>query len=300
MPENNFFYITDISVINSKIKTQNDYIELNEKGLFQNNQIWESNKITETIDELGSSLPPRLKNRMSLLSIGVCDVVDRGAGKNLKEEDELILFTCFGEIETTNKIIKNIIIDNFEHVSPTLFHNSVHHTSLGYYTILKGVNNWCTTISDGLKTNFSFINFLNNNLLLNQNFIVVHGDEYSDFNHLDKNIHLDLFPVFISYKVVVSNNGVGFKFINCFNSIDELLGDEKFKNTDNIFMDKINFLKFKKSGINKKFFTEYPLVLDNPCGIIYRIAMPFYLNIKGASLIIENINEKYYCYEVKL
>jgi len=300
VPDDRFFYISDISIINSGIKTQKEFIDMHNKGIFQNNQLWINNKLTKTINELGSSLPPRLKNRMSLLSIGVCDALDRGAGKDLKENEEIILFTCFGEIDTTNTIIKNIILDNYEHVSPTLFHNSVHHTSLGYFTIFKGFNNWCTTISDGLKTNLSFINFLNNNLLLNQSFAVVHGDEYSEFNNLDKNIQLELFPVFISYRVKVSGSSSGFKFINCFNSFEELSESEIFKISDNIFTGEAVFFKFKKSGINKNIFTEYPLVLDNPCGIIYRLAMPFYLNIKGISLVIENINKKYYCYEAKL
>jgi hypothetical protein len=40
--------------------------------------------------------------------------------------------------------------------------------------------------------------------------------------------------------------------------------------------------------------------LDNPCGIILRLAFPFYFNMQGTSLVIEEINNKFYCFEVNL
>ena len=86
-------------------------------------------------------------------------------------------------------------------------------------------------------------------MLLNQSFAVVHGDEYSEFNNLDKNIQLELLPVFISYKVKVSGSNSGFKFINCFNSFDELSENEIFKISENIFTGKAEFLKYKKVNL---------------------------------------------------
>ena len=72
-------------------------------------------------------------------------------------------------------------------------------------------------------------------------------------------------------------------------NLEDLKKLEIYKNT---------FIKLKST--NKKVITEYPVILDNPCGIIFRLAFPFYINIKGLSLVIESIKDKIYYFEVNL
>lgn len=301
MKKKDYFKLTDIAILNSNASSIEEF-----NKLFQSNLFSDINKINDynlnyNIDNIANNISSRLKNRMSPLSIGICSALDNGPGKNLSENEEITLFTSFGEIDITDKIIKNIIIDKYEHVSPTLFHNSVHHTPLGYYTIIKKINNRCITVSDGLNTNESFINFLKYNSLLEESFVAVHGDEYSAFFDLDKTTEKKkLFPTFISYRIIKSKNNTGFRYISAFDSADELFKSEEFLKSNNIFAGKDIFIKIKDDIKNKKLFTEYPMVFDNPCAVIYRLAMPFYFNIKGLSLVTEKINDKYHLFEVKI
>jgi hypothetical protein len=290
--------ITDIAFLNSNTKTTEDLNNLYNEGFFQDEKKWKNYNLSNEIQSLTESINSRLKNRMSQLSLGVFNVLEKGPGEKLKSNEEIYLFTGFGEIETTNQIIKSIVIDKFNLVSPTLFHNSVHHTSLGYYTILKGVHNTCSTISDGLNNNISFVNFLIKREELDKTFIVVGGDEYSDFYKLDQLNQYKIVPSFVAYRVI-SKMDKGFVFGGIANNFDELINLDIFKSALTIFADKKTFLKFDKSK-NKNILTEYPLVLDNPCGIILRLSLPFYFNIKGTSLVIEEINNKFYYFEVFL
>ncbi len=291
-------YITDIAFINSNTRSGNELNNLFKDGFFSNEKKWETYNLSNDIQALYEGINSRLKNRMSQLSLGVYNVLENGPGKNLKEDEEIFLFTGFGEIDTTDKIIKSILIEKFNLVSPTLFHNSVHHTSLGYYTIVKNVHNTCATISDGVCTNLSFINYIKKREKINKPFIIVGGEEYSKFYELDKINNYKIAPAFVSYRIIQDQNK-GFNFCGIFNNLEELFKNDSFKKAGTILTDKNTFLKIKKS-IDKKVLTEYPLVLDNPCGIILRLAFPFYFNIKGTSLVIEETNNKFYCFEVNL
>lgn len=291
-------YITDIAFINSKTRSGVELNALFNDGFFNDEKKWTTYNLSNDIQALYEGINSRLKNRMSQLSLGVYHVLENGPGKNLKEDEEIYLFTGFGEIETTDKIIKSIIIEKYNLVSPTLFHNSVHHTSLGYYTIVKNVHNTCATISDGICTNLSFINYLKKRELVNRQFIVVGGDEYSQFYELDKINNYKIVPAFVSYRIIPDKNS-GFNFCGISNNLEELFENDSFKRAKTIIADKNTFIKLKKN-IDKNVLTEYPLVLDNPCSIILRLAFPFYFNIKGTSLVIEEINSKFYYFEVNL
>lgn len=293
-----YSFITDFAFINSNIKTPDEINNLFNNNFFNDKNKWKNYNLSNNIPFLYEGINSRLKNRMSQLSLGVYNVLEKGPGKKLKEDEEIYLFTGFGEIETTNQIIKSIVIDKYNLVSPTLFHNSVHHTSLGYYTILKGIHNTCATISDGIENNFSFINFLKKREKLNKSFIAVGGEEYSDFYELDELNKYKIIPAFIAYRIIPRTDK-GFIFGGVFNNFNDLINHELFKNATTIFSDKKSFLKLN-NNFKKNILTEYPLVLDNPCGIILRLALPFYLNIKGTSMVIEEIDNKFYCFEVIL
>jgi hypothetical protein len=56
----------------------------------------------------------------------------------------------------------------------------------------------------------------------------------------------------------------------------------------------------KSKNINKNIYSDYPISKDNPCGIITRLAMPFYFNFNGISIVLEKIKDKYYAFEVNL
>ena len=290
--------ITDIAFLNSNTKTSGELDNLFSNGFFSDEKKWENYKLSNDIQSLCEGINSRLKNRMSQLSLGVYNVLERGPGKNLKEDEDIYLFTGFGEIETSNQIIKSIIIDKFNLVSPTLFHNSVHHTSLGYYTILKKAHNTCATISDGVENNYSFISFLKKREKINKSFITVGGDEYSSFYELDQLSKYKIVPAFVAYRITPGMEK-GFIFGDILSSLDDLINLEVFKNASTILSDKKTFLKLNKD-FNKNILTEFPLVLDNPCGIILRLALPFYFNIKGTSIVIEEIDNKFYYFEVIL
>lgn len=295
---NDYCNITDISFINSNSKTYEDYNALFLNGLFSNKEAWNNYALSDDIKDLGSSINSRLRNRMSQMSLGIFNAIENGPGKNIESDEEIYLFTGFGEIETTNIIIKNITLDKHNVVSPTLFHNSVHHTSLGYYTIIKNIHNPCFCVSDGLATNFSFINLLSLRAKINKSFVVSAGEEYSGFYSMDRTRSIKIAPSFASYRIIPGSKN-GFRFLGEFNNLDDLKKQKVFIEADNIFANKGLFLELN-SITNKKTFTEFPVVQDNPCAIINRLAFPFYFNIKGRSLVLERHLEKIYCFEVNI
>jgi hypothetical protein len=289
--------IENISFINSNTNKKEDFIKLYDSGLFEN--ISNDKYLLQTeIKNLGETINSRLRNRMSLMSLGVYNALENGPGINIRPDEELSLFTGFGEIETTNIILKNILIEKLQHVSPTHFHNSVHHTSLGYYTIIKGMHNPCITISDGLSTNLAFIHYIQKRILINSNFTVIVGDEYSDFFKLDMNKSLNLVPVFGAYRILTDSDK-GFCFNGVYQSIEDLTKTDLYKNASTIIADKETFLNLKNK-IDKKLLTDYPAFLDNPCSIALRLAFPFYFDIKGTTLVLQNASDKFYCFEVIL
>ena len=291
--------IKDIVFLNSNSKNKDDYYKLFNEGLFSDQGKWNNYKLYNKIDGMGNDIDSRLRNRMSDLSLGVYNVLENGPGKDIQEDNEFCLFTGFGEIETTDKILKNIIIDKYSHVSPTLFHNSVHHTSLGYYTIIKKIHNPCMTISDGLKTNLSFINYIKLRIQLNKVMIIVGGDESSSFFNLDKNNPLTIVPSYVAYKILPKSDK-GFSFGGIVDNFEDLINLDSFKKSKYIFADKDTFIKLKEKIADKEIITEYPIVQDNPCGVIFRLAFPFYFNIKGLSLVVDKVNDKIFYFEVLL
>ena len=118
-----------------------------------------------------------------------------------------------------------------------------------------------------------------------------------NISQIDKIINI--VPSFVSYKVV-PNTDNGFKFIGIFNSLDELLKEKIFIESKYIFSDKDTFFNLKNKKIGKNLYCEYPIVKDNPCGIIYRLAFPFLINLTGNSLVLEKINDKIFCFNINL
>ena len=296
---NSYINITEISFLNSNTNTLEDLNSLYKDGLFSDKEQWSNYNLSVDLPCLGRSISSRIKNRMSQLSLGVLDVMENGPEKNLDEDEELCLFTGFGEIETTDKIVKNVIIDKHQLVSPTLFHNSVHHTSLGYYTIIKKKHNSCITISDGLRTNLSFISYVDYMAKSKKKIVVISGDEYSSFFELDIIRNINLFPVFIAYRMSYTDN-TGFRFIGVFDTLNDILAADNFLSAGKIIADKDTFLDLMTKKSNKELLTEYPLVLDSPCSLVYRLAMPFIFNFKGETLVIHKDDNKYYLFEVGL
>ncbi|OHD21757.1 MAG: hypothetical protein A2086_11600 [Spirochaetes bacterium GWD1_27_9] len=294
----NYSMIEDISILNSYIKTKEDIKKYYEEGLFSSSQKFENFSFIKEISTAVVNINPQLKKRMSQMSLGVFYVIEEGPGKNLANNEEIYLFSGFAEIDTTDKIIKNIVIDDMELVSPTLFHNSVHNTPLGYYTIIKKKHNYCTTISDGLATNLSFINYIKNKVLIDEKFVVITGEETSPFFELDQSVKLNIVSSFISYRITPFCEK-GFKFVGIFDNLEEIINSSMFFDSKSLFVDKKYFYELKNKT-DKKIYTEYPLKQDNPSGIIFRLALPFYLDILGNSLIIEEIEGKFYLFEVKL
>ena len=223
-------------------------------------------------------------------------MLDIGPGENIRENDEIYLISGFTEIGTISKI-GDLIMDNDYSINPSLFPNSVHHISLCYYTILKKISNYCAAITDGLYTNFSFINFIKNRSRINGDFIIVSGEEDASFFVYEKDNPLEIIPSFTAYKVVTDSPS-GFLYGGFTENIDELKELEIYKKADYIFADKNTFMMLKKQKDN--IYTEFPLIKDNPCGIAFRLAFPFYFNCRGDSIVIEKIENKFYYFEVKL
>ena len=294
--DKSYSLIKNISIHSSKVKSIDELKDFYEKGLFSDSRMWDDFIPENEINDLGAAINSRLRNRMSQLSLGVYSVLENGPEKNIKDDDEICLFTGFGEIETTNQIIKSIVLEKFMLVSPTLFHNSVHHTSLGYYTIIKKLHNSCITISDGLDTGRSFVEYIKKRALLDKGLVVVSGEEYSSFHELDRKVCKKIIPSFIAYKIDKDQSS-GFRFVSEFKDLSELKKIPLFKESENIIVARNIFLKLKDK-VDKNILTEHPLVFDNPCGIIYRLSFPFAFNLKGRSMVIEEQNGKFQYFEV--
>ncbi len=98
-------------------------------------------------------LPSRMKRRMSTLTqmaIHVTDSARREMG-TAAEDCPFIFGSANGEINAIGSIMITLL--GTEHfVSPTVFHNSVHNTAPGYWSILSKSHAESTTISAGLLT----------------------------------------------------------------------------------------------------------------------------------------------------
>lgn len=289
--------IIDIAFLNSYGKEKNDFLRLFNNNLFSDVRKWDNFELAEDIPGLMDNIKVRMKYFMSKLSLGVYNVLDLGPGENIKDNDEIYLISGFTEIGTINKI-GNMIMENDYGINPSLFPNSVHHISLCYYSILKKINNYCTAITDGLNTNLSFINFIKNRVKIEGDFIIVTGEEKSTFFDYEIKNPLNIVNSFAAYKII-PDSIKGFSFKGSVKSIDELKQNDIYKKSKNVFVDKETFLNFKLEG-NKNIFCEYPIIKDNPCGIIFRLAFPFYFDIKGYSIVIEKTDNRYYFFEVNI
>jgi len=172
------------------METPIDAREKFDNGFFNNPSLWNEEIDTTLPKKITDSINSPLKKRMSDISKGIFYVLNKTTEGNIKEDDEIYLFSGFSEINTTNDIIKSITVNKDRLVSPTLFHNSVHNTPLGYFTIIKGLNNYSTVISDGVLTNLSFINFIKNIVKLGKEIIVATGEEFSNFFLLDRTVNI--------------------------------------------------------------------------------------------------------------
>ena len=291
-----FTYIKDIHFINSEVSSADTLKEMYDKGLLS--QIELSSNLSQEIPELSNNIKSPLKRRMSQLSLGVFQALQNGGAKNLQEDDEIYLFTSFAEIDTSNKIIEDLKINNSTLVSPVLFHNSVHNTPLGYYTIINKCHNYCLAVSDGINTGKSFVDLIKFLVKVNPQFIIVAGDEYSSFYNLEIKYDYKLFPNFISYKAVKNENETkGFFLKSESNNWQEIL--DSLPEYNHIIADKETFVTLKDK-VNAELLTDYPLTADSPISIVTRLALPFILEIKGKTAVIEQNNGIYYLFEVVL
>jgi hypothetical protein len=287
--------ITDIAMLNSNSRTQEEFNRLFNDNLFSDDVMWSNYKLQTEINGLLDGINSRMKYYMSLLSLGVYNVLENGPGKNIKEDNEIYLFSGFTEIGTVSKI-GDIIMTNDYSINPSIFPNSVHHISLCYYTILKKMGNYCSTITDGLLTNFSFINFIKNRVMLKDEFIVVTGEEKATFFDYEIDEVLDIYPSFTAYKII-PDTGKGFCFGGAVNNIDEL--SSVYKDADYIFADKESYFDLKDK-VDKPMYSDYPITRENPCGIMFRLAFPFFFNCKGKSIVVDKIMNQYYYFIVSI
>jgi len=285
--------IEDISMVGPGLENIEDIKKYFDSGRFIDDENLPEADCNKDVSALSKYIDSPLKKRMSSLSIGICASLALGPGKNLTPEEEIYLFTAFAEIDTTNKIINSIKIENSELVSPTLFHNSVHNTPLGYFTILHKIHNYCLAISDGLDTDASFANFIKYRALIKDPFIVTCGEEYSGFYELDNSIKPDIRPIFCSYRVVPFRDK-GFRSLAPLSGVSSY----DFSGLDYVFTDRSTYSLLK--GKVNNVYTEYFLTGDNPSAVAARLSIPFILGLKGKGLIINKNDNKYLIFEVNL
>ncbi len=297
MSDKTYSMITDIAFLNSKTSNGEELRRFFDEGLFGNENMWNDFNLGTDIQGLMDRIGSRMKYYMSQLSLGVYNVLEDGPGKNIREDDEIYLFSGFTEIGTVSKI-GDIIMTNDYSINPSIFPNSVHHISLCYYTILKKLGNYCAAVTDGPLTNFSFINFIKNRVMLENGFIVVTGEERGTFFDYEISDPPGIYPSFAAYKIVPGASS-GFYYAGYSSSLEELMALDDFKNAANIFCDRETFFLLKGNA-GKNIYSDYPVTGENPCGIIFRLAFPFYFNCAGRSLIVDKIMDKYYYFIVKL
>jgi hypothetical protein len=286
--------LEDISFINPYFRNPDELNDLFRKGRFSS--AGQPEEYPVRIEGLSDYIQNPVKKRMSQLSQGIYAVMETGPGKNLKEEDEIYFFSAFAEIDTTNEIIKAIELDHSVLVSPTHFHNSVHNTPLGYYAILKKIHNYTCAVSDGTLTGHTFINFIRNQMEILNDLIICSGEEYSDFFLMDRINHKKIIPSFIAYRMKITSRQ-GFEFAGSYDHADDLM--KKIQSADFVFADSDTFslLKNKEQG---PLYTEKSMLADIPEGIIYRIALPFLLNLKGRGFVIDLQQNQYHVFEFLL
>lgn len=289
-------YIKDIHFINSAVSSLDDLKEMYKSGVFSKTEL--SENLSQEIPGLYDNIKSPLKRRMSQLSLGIFQALQNGGAKNLREDDEIYLFTSFAEIDTSNKIIADLELNNSKLVSPVLFHNSVHNTPLGYYTIINKLQNYCLAVSDGINTGKSFVDLIKFLVKVNSQFVIAAGDEYSPFYDLEIKYDYQLFPHFISYKIEKSTiEQKGFFLKLEWGTWQDVI--DSVSGYDRIIADKESFIKLK-DNTNAELLTDYPIVADSPISITTRLALPFILEFSGKTAVIGQCDEKYFLFEVVL
>jgi hypothetical protein len=263
-------------------------------GVFSRVQL--SDTLSPEISGLTDNIKTPLKRRMSQLSLGAFEALQQGGAKNLREEDEIYLFTSFAEIDTSNKIIADLELNNSKLVSPVLFHNSVHNTPLGYYTIINKYQNYCLAVSDGINTGKSFVDLIKFLVKVNPEFVIVGGDEHSSFYELEIKYNYCLFPNFVSYKMVRNENEQKGFFLKLENVTWKDI-EKSLLEYDRVIADKESFLALD-GKLETELLTEYPIVADSPISIITRLSLPFMLELSGKTAVIGQFGGKYFLFEV--
>lgn len=288
--KNIFFKISDISLLSGSIHSLADvsvaqacqaFSDPSKFGYFDEA---ERSPLTQYVDS-------PLRKRMSELSIGIYACLNQ-IKSTIVPTEQIYLFSGFAEIETTNKIIKSIIDEKSMIVSPTLFHNSVHNTPLGYFTVINKMHNYCTTISDGLNTNKSFADFLRLRVQLQDSFIATAGEESSGFYSLDTTQNITIRPAYIAYRITPSKNGI--QLLDSVTSLDGI----DYNKYQNVIADKQTFDKLY--GKVHDLYTEWAITADMPCSIVFRLAMPNILGWSGRTLVIDKAKtgDSYSLFEV--
>lgn len=294
---NTFAYIKDIAFLNSKTRTCEELKGYYDAGLFEDPSQWDAFIPDDEIEGLMDTIKARMKYYMSKLALGVYNVMELGPGPHIQPEDEIYLISGFTEIGTVSKIGNKIMEDDYS-INPSLFPNSVHHISLCYYTILKKISNYTTAITDGLLTNHSYINFVKNRMQLPGDFIIVSGEENASYFEYEENTKLHITPSFVSYKIEPRTDK-GFRYGGILKSLADVKELDLYKKSTMILSDITTYNELK-AETDKKLLTEYPLVRDNPCGIAYRLALPFYFDIAGPILVIDKSMDHYHYFEVSM
>lgn len=291
-----FAYIKDIHFINSAASSAEDFKEMYRSGVFSRAEL--SEKLSQVIHGLSDNIKSPLKRRMSQLSLGIFQVLQNGGAKNLQEDDEMYLFTSFAEIDTSNKIIADLELNDSALVSPVSFHNSVHNTPLGYYTIINKLHNYCLAVSDGINTGKSFVDLIKFLVKVNPQFVIAAGDEHSAFYDLEIKYNYLLFPHFISYKIGKSENEQTGFFLKIEWETWQKVADS-ISEYDYVIADKESFLKLE-GKIKAELLTDYPIVADSPISIVTRLALPFILELHGKTAVIGQCDGKYFLFEAVL
>ena len=288
--KNIFFKISDISLWSGSIHSLADVSAAQTCQVFSNPKKFgyfdeaEKSPLTQYVDS-------PLRKRMSELSIGIYACLNQ-IKSTIVPTEQIYLFSGFAEIETTNKIIHSIIDEKSMIVSPTLFHNSVHNTPLGYFTVINKMHNYCTTISDGLNTNKSFADFLRLRVQLPDSFIATAGEESSGFYSLDTTQKITIRPAYIAYRITPSKNGI--HLLDSVTSLDEI----DYNKYQNVIADKQTFDKLY--GKVNNLYTEWAITADMPCSIVFRLAMHDILRWSGRTLVIDKVKtgDSYSLFEV--
>jgi Beta-ketoacyl synthase, N-terminal domain len=97
-------------------------------------------------------LPARMKRRMSpLTQMTIQSTSEARMNLDLPNTVPFIFGSANGEINTIGRVMQSIL-DPEDMVSPTLFHNSVHNTAPGYWSIVSGLRDPSNTVSGGVLT----------------------------------------------------------------------------------------------------------------------------------------------------